>query len=143
MDTPTIRLKDPDGWLTIEAHAAEEHEVYAARARFGRESLGGVWLMDLFDPPGFADEVEALHRSMKGRAVLSDHDGFSLVLTADQLGQVTAAVHIDGPWSFGVAGWIEFNIALDQSYLPDLWRAVRETFPQVHEAQRRIGESLQ
>ncbi len=142
MDTPTIRLKDPDGWLTIEALTPEAHEVYAARARFGRESLGGAWRLDLFDPPGFADEVEKLHRSLEGQAILSS-DGFSLTLTADRTGHISASVHIDGPWSFGVEGWIEFTVAIDQTYLPDLWRDVRATFPQVPDAQRRVGETLQ
>jgi hypothetical protein len=65
----------------------------------------------------FRDELLSLHASLQGKAVFSTmEDQLSLALTGNGLGGIEVkGVAIDAP---GVGNQLEFELALDQSYLP-------------------------
>jgi hypothetical protein len=73
----------------------------------------------------YASELEALHRSLDGEAVLDSLDpGVSLIVKLDKgRGQVSG--EIPGPTG-GTHGKVSFEAPLDQSYLPEAIAGLRE-----------------
>lgn len=74
---------------------------------------------------GFREELQALHRSLEGKASFSTlEDQLSLELTGNGRGGIALkGIAIDAP---GTGNRLEFELELDQSYIPSVLEGLNE-----------------
>ncbi len=137
MASDSIIISDTHARVALEPSYHSTHDNgYAAKVAFQVQALSGEILVELFDVPGFLQELKSLYESLTGTATLADHDGFALHFSIDVTGRMNVNVGING-WFFGVKNSIDFDIQIDQSYLPALSDQLRSAFPLIANAPRR------
>jgi hypothetical protein len=126
-----VRLGTDERFVELRAAARPpvEERYWAADVRFYVGGLSGAWTTDLVNVEDFVGALDRLYANLSGEAALSDDDGLTLTFRMDRAGRVTVEVWVNNQWSFGIAGETQFDLlGLDQTFLPQIAKAVRETF---------------
>lgn len=76
-----------------------------------------VWSLESSQISTFMENIESMHKTLKGCSSLISFDGDELYMTIDEYGHVEVAVK-EGLADYN--GKVEFKFEIDQSYLPDL-----------------------
>jgi hypothetical protein len=75
----------------------------------------------------FLNELRVLYEQLSGSATLKSYEGFSLVLTGDRRGAIWVSVVVIGEPVPSIR--LSFEFGIDQSYLPEIIRAIADEFP--------------
>jgi hypothetical protein len=76
---------------------------------------------------GFLEQLKELHSKLSGIAKLGSYEGFSLTLTGDGRGTIRGDVKAFGGHAHPLIQ-LEFDFAIDQTYLPRIIRAINREF---------------